>query len=534
MPDYTYDGSDQPLYLSKRVTLFPSANLRGAAHVHTADECLLPDGLVSFSTLGGAEPASPQDSAPVPAPSMPLSIFHVTEAPITLDMLPSPAPVHLPSPSFSLSTPEPIREVATIAYQPEPGEEVACALLHELHTPDGIIYDITLPKPADEPVSFSTGYSGESQPLYFPIFQPVQQGCEHDRHTPADESAVSFGLGDSIAGFVREVPIKQVLHILHTPVEHQLLHAIAKREPIPCVRRVERDGSPGTPMDGASAWRSLFPPSRNHRVLFFIHGFGSDSEGSLPRTWMRAFAPHYDGVLSYDHPTITRDPLTNARELLDMIPDDIRMDVDLVVHSRGGLVARSLIELLPSVDTFRVRRLVTCGSPHGGTELARRAHWDRMISIGLTAQSLFSATAGARAAMTFLPTMLESLLQAASQFVFTLPGLEAMDPDSPFIKKLNELGNSSLAERVTYAAVTSSFDAESVPHRNFREALMTMGTQVFLQTPNDLVVPTQSMQYIDPGSSLLGDRVYQVNVNHFEYFDRADVQDFVWKILSNS
>lgn len=532
MPDYAYDGSDQPLHLSKRVTLFPSANLRGSAHVHTTEENLLPDGLVSFSTRGDAEAASPTNTAP--APSLPLSIFHVAEAPITLNMLPSPAPVHLPSPSFSLSMPEPVSEVATIAYQPEPGEEVACALLHEIHTPDGIIYDITLPKPADAPVSFSTtGHPELRQPIYFPIFQSVQQGCEHDRHTPTDESAVSFGLGDSIAGFVREVPIKHVLHILQTPVEDQLVQAIAGREPTPCIRLVERDGSPGQPLTGASAWRTMFSPSREHRVLFFIHGFGSDSDGSLPRTWMRAFAPHYDGVLSYDHPTITRDPLTNARDMLALIPNDIRMHVDLVVHSRGGLVARSLIELLPPVDKFRVQRLVTCGSPHGGTELARRTHWDRLISIGLTAENLFSATAGARAAMTFLPNLLESLLHAASQFVFALPGLEAMDPDSVFIKKLNEAGDSSLPERVTYAAVTSAFDATSVPHRNFREALMMMGTQVFLQTSNDLVVPTQSMRYIDPGSSLLGDRVYQVDVNHFEYFDRADVQDFVWKILSN-
>jgi hypothetical protein len=68
--------------------------------------------------------------------------------------------------------------------------------------------------------------------------------------------------------------------------------------------------------------------------------------------------------------------------------------------------------------------------------------------------------------------------------------------------------------------------------RNFRQALTAMAAQVFLKTPNDLVVPTPSMSHIDPGASPLDGRIYETEVNHFMYFTQRGVQDFTSEYLA--
>jgi hypothetical protein len=201
-----------------------------------------------------------------------------------------------------------------------------------------------------------------------------------------------------------------------------------------------------------------------------------------------------------------------------------------MAHSRGGLVTRSLVELQEMTPKFNIQRLITFGSPHGGTLLADHEHWDRLISIGFTTISWLTRASGAGTLISFLPKGLEFLLRAGSQFVFDLPGVNAMDPDSDFLKKLNAPGD--LAQRVRYAAVTSDFNPHMVEQRSFRQSLTAMAAQVFLRTPNDLVVPTPSMSHIDPDASPLGGRIYQANINHFMYFTRGDVQDFTSEYLA--
>ncbi len=513
MSAHTLDGSRQPVHLNERITFQPTVPLRGLAHIHTEQSGAVAFGLSSSS-------AAPEP----PSPTAPLSSFIPAELPITLEMESPPA-----MPSFGIGGSSMRDDVATIAYQPSPDDQQAIyALLHEIHTPDGTIYDITLPHvPAPDDGAVAFGVGGAQEPvLLFPLNNVITTPPE----SPPGE--VAFGLGDMVSGLADKFNMQHVLHVIKAPPQEMLLNTIAKQEPVPCIMQVARDGEPGEPLLGAESWRTVFPPSRTHRVLLFIHGFTSSVDVSLPRNWMRAFAPMYDRVLAYDHPTITRDPVQNATELLEFVPDDVQLQVDVLVHSRGGLVARSLVELLPQTPAFQVQRIITCGSPHGGTALAHRAKWDRLVSIALTAESMLSTTAGARAAMTFAPSMLESILRAASEVIFTLPGLQAMDPDSDFLKKLNAPSDVARAQGVQYAAVCSAFDADLIPTKGFQDALLRMSTQAFIGVPNDLVVPTASMRSIDPGTALLSpDRIYETHVSHFEYFDQADVQEFVGRIL---
>jgi hypothetical protein len=179
---------------------------------------------------------------------------------------------------------------------------------------------------------------------------------------------------------------------------------------------------------------------------------------------------------------------------------------------------------------FNVQRLITFGSPHGGTLLADHDRWDRLVSIGFTAISWLTRASGAGNLISFIPRGLEFLLRAGSQFLFELPGVRAMDPDSEFLKKLNAPGE--LAQHVHYAVVSSNFNPELMEQRSFRQALTSMAAQAFHGTPNDLIVPTPSMSHIDPDASPLNGRIYNTEINHFMYFTRPDVHDFTSQYLA--
>jgi hypothetical protein len=188
-------------------------------------------------------------------------------------------------------------------------------------------------------------------------------------------------------------------------------------------------------------------------------------------------------------------------------------------------VARSLIELADPAVQFTPRRLITHGSPHGGTLLADPERWDRLISLGMTAASWLAMAAGAAI---WIPKLLEFVLKAAAQGVFSLPGVAAMTPGGEFIRKLNAPGDAALAERVRYSTVTSSFSIFNVKQIGFKQAFQALAAQTFINAPNDLVVPTASMNAIDlPGSLVPAERQLELDVDHFSYFGDSKVLEFL-------
>lgn len=49
---------------------------------------------------------------------------------------------------------------------------------------------------------------------------------------------------------------------------------------------------------------------------------------------------YQDRIIGYDHPTSSVSPQDNAAAFLEMIPPDVTLELDIICHSRGGLVAR--------------------------------------------------------------------------------------------------------------------------------------------------------------------------------------------------
>ena len=98
--------------------------------------------------------------------------------------------------------------------------------------------------------------------------------------------------------------------------------------------------------------------------VLFLHGTMAQSHtgfGAMPRAFMEILSDLYGGRMwAYDHFTLSRSPGDNARLLLDDLRRLARretFEIDVVAHSRGGLVARELCELASRADQVTVRSI---------------------------------------------------------------------------------------------------------------------------------------------------------------------------------
>src|SRR3984885_7200734 len=146
-----------------------------------------------------------------------------------------------------------------------------------------------------------------------------------------------------------------------------------------------------TPNAGLREFRNgqLLPgpatPQRSGRILLFIHGTFSnndklitdlqDTDNREGKRFLDAITGesdgkrrNYDQVLAFDHYTVSRSPALNALELARYFQGSTA-DIDIVCHSRGGLVTRWFLEIFDREPRKR-RRAVLVGSPLGGTSLA--------------------------------------------------------------------------------------------------------------------------------------------------------------------
>lgn len=109
------------------------------------------------------------------------------------------------------------------------------------------------------------------------------------------------------------------------------------------------------------------------RSLWFVHGTFVSTDTAFqafPAGVLSALSDAYGGrVAAIDHHTLGIDPLGNADLVRELVPDGLELDVDIVCHSRGGLVARALAGQ-GGEAVFNVRRIVHVASANHGTALA--------------------------------------------------------------------------------------------------------------------------------------------------------------------
>jgi pimeloyl-ACP methyl ester carboxylesterase len=239
----------------------------------------------------------------------------------------------------------------------------------------------------------------------------------------------------------------------------------------------------------------------SERVLLLVHGTFSNASApvdGLGRPFMEWARQRYRAVIALDHWTLSKTPLDNARLLVEQLRmlapellDERRLDI--VTHSRGGLVARSFC--LQPEAARAVRNVVFMGTPNCGTDLANPDNWgamaDALINMtGLDHSQLFGKLAGllARLAVWGGQQAIPGLL-AQNPLAATLPG-----------EYLNLLQQPLASHNgVRHAFVTSEFEPTPlIPNlralwQAAKQAGLNAVVDKFFNNPNDLVVNTANV-----------------------------------------
>ncbi len=273
------------------------------------------------------------------------------------------------------------------------------------------------------------------------------------------------------------------------------------------------------------------PPARN---LLLLHGTFSSTASAfadLARSgFFAALEPVYGGrAVGFDHFTLSRTPAENARALAEALPGEEPFLFDVVAHSRGGLVVRTLQERPEEVGPVASRvaagRTVLAGVPNLGTPLASPGRWELALSGWLNLLDLLpKAPAPLLAAF-----VVEALLWLARRVTTLLPGLSAMDPAGETVAAL---GKHALPG--SYSALAARHAATGA----LAIRLLDAGVDRFFGEPNDLVVPTEGCFVLDRAG---GARVPETrgallgsggtgrggSAHHFDLFSRDEAIAFL-------
>jgi pimeloyl-ACP methyl ester carboxylesterase len=297
-------------------------------------------------------------------------------------------------------------------------------------------------------------------------------------------------------------------------------------------------------------------PAAQGRILLLIHGTFSSSEKLVadlalnPAFLARVAAAGYTQIVGFDHFTVSRSPFVNAAELARLFARS-GAKLDIVCHSRGGLVARWFAELLDRRPA-RKRRIVFVGCPLQGTSLAD----PQSLRHGLTLMTNVGKVLGAGFGLVPFLAAASGLMQIFTSIgsftarsplvdvgVGLLPGISAMSRIDKNAE-LNVLNHGSAAARNNYFAVCGAFKTEDVGWRFWRlfnklAAADLAADYLVFESDNDLVVDTSSMTHHVFGAApnfkdFKRFCVFDANsgVHHTSYFRHPDSLAFIAKAFA--
>lgn len=284
--------------------------------------------------------------------------------------------------------------------------------------------------------------------------------------------------------------------------------------------------------------------ARGRKVLLFVHGIFSSTAGAFgdlgdatdPASTMSQLLKRYDQqVFGYDHWTLAKTPQQNAVDLLNAMPPDAGWDVDIVCHSRGGLVMRSLLAVVAdgaAPDTPELKQIAALrqGRIHGvgracfiaaanqGSPLADPDEIRDFLNVaGLL------ASGSACLALDLVIGLAKYVVSSG----FGLPSIQALSSTSQLVADLNDSATLLSAATAYYARADFNYGGSR---------LLETGVfldQFLIKADNDLVVPYdgvalpgfdagagQRLNFGTPGEK-------QSLVWHTEFFGQPQTQQFL-------
>lgn len=324
-----------------------------------------------------------------------------------------------------------------------------------------------------------------------------------------------------------------------------------------------------TGLFGLSANFQLYdtkPDNSTLPYLLLIHGTASSTLGSFGKAegtdFMNFVRETYDErILAFQHRTLSENPLQNVKELVAALPANCVLH--LITTSRGGLVGEVLsrfcnssgatggfnateIAILkkgykkyfPEIEKLineingilfnkkiKIEKFIRIACPAGGTTLASK-RLDFFLNISLNLIGLGTGIATNPIYLAF-----RNLTAAAidcKNKPEILPGLEAQNPESPFIKALNctiDLENLDGRVVINNSLVVIAGNAKPALKLN---ALWIIASKLFFLRKNDLVVDTESMASGTRRSGKVLRFFYEDNqINHFKYFENSSTNQAI-------
>lgn len=308
-----------------------------------------------------------------------------------------------------------------------------------------------------------------------------------------------------------------------------------------------------------TAWQPVQAPAIPGKVLLFVHG--TFSKGAMFSDELLAtpagqalFAQwqdsrRYAALLCFDHRTLSVGAWSNAVDLMRELAN-VKGPIDVVCHSRGGLVVSWLLRLAQ----VPVRRVVFVGSPLTGTSLASPAQLrhalDMLANVGdvlaRTGQALSLAqplAAGAAGlARIFGKTLrLGSSLPIVDAAVALVPGLASQQRISNNLE-IAQLFSHPWQTDAQLSAIGVRFQPkESLEGWKFWRRFTHVGQQVAYSAAdlvfpggNDLVVDVDAMSQLGELKNITDFRDLGTSdvTHHCSYFRDADVIAFLKKQLA--
>ncbi|MFL5385770.1 MAG: esterase/lipase family protein [Longimicrobiaceae bacterium] len=276
-------------------------------------------------------------------------------------------------------------------------------------------------------------------------------------------------------------------------------------------------------------------------VLILVHGI-------FDRVYGAAFSPllvwgdllerlqakYGNRVYGYDHETLALGPLENARDLISRLP--AHTEIEILCHSRGGLVVRALLQHPECQASLRarqikIRNVVFMGAANHGSPLAEPGKTDELLTMFT---HLFHARAPAEGPAAHLKLIVQTV-RVLGRRAADLPGIAALRPDSKLIRGLS---SAVLPDGVRCTFVRANF-GNAVDNR--LQEPEGISDSVFGSTLNDLVVPFEGMTKMGGVSPTDGQIVTLDNAGtpqgdfyHLNYLDSSKVRERIVRDLIGS
>ncbi|MEO6733294.1 MAG: CHAT domain-containing protein [Ferruginibacter sp.] len=298
----------------------------------------------------------------------------------------------------------------------------------------------------------------------------------------------------------------------------------------------------------------------NKPFLLFIHGTNSNTDGAFGALvdnrqfglWNYITTTYGENILTFDHKTFTQSPLQNALELMEQLPANCT--VHLITHSRGGLVGDIMarisagntnigfsdiemnvfqegsasrkfmtdINALARKKNITVQKYIRVASPSMGTSLLAD-RLDHYLNTVLNFIGISTGIAG-NPVYAGVKSLLAEVAATKSN-VDVLPGIEAMVPDSPFIKMLNNPAN-------IIEAPLTVISGNCTMHFELK-ALLVILTKLYFRRKNDMIVDTWSMYFGTPRKKDIWFYLDDAKgTDHIHYFRSKDSQEAMTRVLS--